>query len=84
MTELTTTAQSIKDFIMDQFLAGEDPDELQNDTDLIGGGIMDSLATLKLVNFLEETFNVSIEPIDMNQDNLRSISTIESLVSSKL
>ena len=48
--------QTIKEFILDEFLPGEDPDELTESTPLITGGILDSIATLKLVMFLEERY----------------------------
>jgi len=38
------------------FLPGESPDELNDETPLITGGILDSISTLKLVVFLEEQF----------------------------
>jgi acyl carrier protein len=45
---------TVKDYILREFLPGEDPNELQSDTPLITGGVLDSIATLKLVAFLEE------------------------------
>ena len=84
MTEVTTLPTNIKSFILDQFLPGENPDELTGDTDLIDGGVMDSLAILKLVNFLEESYDIAIDPRDMNTDNLRTIGSISALVESKL
>ena len=84
MIQVTTLPQTIKTFILEQFLPDEDPEELTDATDLVGGGIMDSLATLKLVSFLEESYNISIDPRDMNMENLRTIDSISTLVESKL
>ena len=36
----------IKDFIMNEFLPGEDPNELTDSTPLISGGILDSLGDI--------------------------------------
>ena len=46
--------QTVRKFILSEFLPGEDPNELADSTPLISGGILDSIATLKLVAFLEE------------------------------
>ena len=73
----------VKDFILQEFLPGEDPTELRQDTPLITGGILDSIATLKLVAFLEEQFGVSIAAHEADVDHLNSLSDIESLVKSK-
>ena len=48
-------------FILREFLAGEDPEELTPETPLITGGILDSISTLKVVTFLEDHFRITIE-----------------------
>jgi acyl carrier protein len=64
-------------------LPGEDPNELQSDTPLITGGILDSIATLKLVAFLEEQFGISVAAHEADVDHLNTIHDIASLVESK-
>ena len=75
--------QKIKDFIMAQFLPGEDPNELTDDTPLISGGILDSIATLQLVMYLEETFRVSFEPHEVDKENLDTLNLMVRLLESK-
>ena len=75
--------QKIKDFIMAQFLPGEDPSELTDDTPLISGGILDSIATLQLVMFIEETFKVSFEPHEVDKENLDSLNLMAKLLQLK-
>lgn len=77
------TKVAIKSYIMDEFLPGENPDELTDSTPLITGGILDSLATLKLVAFLEERFGIQIEPHETAVDHLNTIPDIADLVHSK-
>jgi acyl carrier protein len=76
--------ESVKTFILNQFLPGEDPSALTTTTPLITGGILDSIATLKLVSFLEETFRIELEPHEVDADNLDTIQAIERLVTSKV
>ena len=83
MNGVTTIQATVKNFIMSEFLQGEDPDELTEDLELISSGILDSLATLKLVDFLEEQFSISIEPHEADQENLDTLATIVRLVESK-
>ena len=75
--------QKIKDFIMAQFLPGEDPNELTDDTPLISGGILDSIATLQLVMFIEETWRVSFEPHEVDKENLDSLNLMTALLERK-
>ena len=76
--------QAIKGYILEEFLPGENPAELTDSTPLITGGILDSLATIKLVLFLEERFHIKIEAHETMVDYLNTISDIAQLVSSKM
>jgi acyl carrier protein len=84
----TMTIQDIKEvirvYILEEFLPGENPAELTDSTPLITGGILDSLATIKLVAFLEERFHIQIQAHETMVDYLNTISDIAQLVSSKL
>jgi len=73
----------VKGFILNEFLPGENPENLTDTTELISGGILDSLATLKLVAFLEETYGISIGPDELTPDNLNSLPLIVGLVQEK-
>jgi len=73
----------IKDYIMQEFLPGEDPSELTATTPLISGGILDSIAALKLVMFLEQEYGVAFEAHEVNRDNLDSLTSIVQLLISK-
>lgn len=75
--------QGIKNYIMEEFLPGESPDELTETTPLISGGILDSIATLKLVMFMEEQYGVSIEPHEVDKENLDNLASIVRLIRSK-
>lgn len=76
--------QLVKQFILDNFLHGENPANLTPQTELKESGILDSLSTLKLVTFLEEQFKVEFEADDLESGNLASIASIEGLVRSKM
>lgn len=78
-----TAKQKIKNFIMEQFLPGEDANELTDDTPLISGGILDSIATLQLVMYVEETFGVSFEPHEVDKENLDTLNLMVRLLASK-
>ncbi len=73
----------IKEYILQEFLPGEDPSELTDSTPLITGGILDSIATVKLVMFLEERFNVTLQAHETDPDYLNTIGDISKLIESK-
>lgn len=76
--------QRNKNFIMEEFLPGESPDELTETTPLISGGILDSIATLKLVMFMEGEYGVSFEPHEVDKENLDNLASIVRLLQSKI
>jgi acyl carrier protein len=76
--------EQVKTYILDEFLPGEDPDELTDDTPLMTTGILDSLATLKLVTYLEQKFDIAVEAHEADAENLNTIEQIVALVSGKL
>ena len=76
-------ATAVQEFILREFLPGEDPSELTDRTPLITGGILDSISTLKLVVFLEERFGVTVEAHEAGVDNLDTVGEIARLVSRK-
>jgi acyl carrier protein len=75
---------AIRDFILSEFLPGEDPANLTATTPLITGAILDSLATIKLVAFLEERFKITIQAHEADADHMDTLTEITKLVTSKL
>jgi acyl carrier protein len=52
---------------------------IRPDTELIGDGILDSLAILNLVGFLEEHFNIMLPVEEFVPENFRTPSAIAAL-----
>lgn len=77
------TTNTVKAFILEEFLPGEDPALLTDTTPLVTGGILDSLATLKLVAFLQDQFHIEIEPHETSVEYMDRIADIAQLVESK-
>jgi acyl carrier protein len=74
---------AVHGYILSEFLPGEDPAELTARTPLITGGILDSISTLRLVTFLEDRFEITIEAHEAGVDNLDTIGQIVALVARK-
>jgi acyl carrier protein len=74
---------AIHQYILNEFLKDEDPEELTDQTPLVTGGILDSITTLKLVTFLEDHFRITIEAHEACIDHLDSIHRIAEFVAQK-
>ncbi|HYV97778.1 MAG TPA: acyl carrier protein [Gemmatimonadaceae bacterium] len=75
---------AVKSFILERFLVGEDPARLTPTTPLVTGGILDSLALLDLVAFLEQTFGVEFEAHEVDPGHFDSLQSIDTVVRAKL
>lgn len=75
--------QTVKGFILNEFLPGEDPAELTDTTPLITGGVLDSIATLKLVLFIEERYAIALEAHEVDPEHLDTIADIARLILAK-
>ena len=74
---------TIKNYILDEFLPGEDPTKLTPTTPLMSSGILDSIATLKLITFLEQEFDVHVKAHEADEEHLNTLNAICELVDSK-
>lgn len=79
MTELKDT---IKQFIIDNFLFDED-EELDDDASFFDEGIIDSTGMLEIISFLEENFSIQIDDEELTRENLDSINNLVAFLSTK-
>lgn len=77
-SDTQTIKDQLRDYILQNFLPGEDPSNLQDDTPLKGSGILDSVSTLKLVSHVEETWSIAVEPHEASSqfDTIEDIATL--------
>ncbi len=75
--------QSIKQFIIEEFIPDSHSEDIPNDLDLLQSGILDSLAVLRLVAFIEDNFDIALEPDEIDPENLNSINAIDALIKEK-
>ena len=75
--------EAARAWIVMEFLPGELPDSLDESTPLITSGILDSLATLDLVAFLETQYGIEFEASEVDASRLGTLADIERLVDAK-
>jgi acyl carrier protein len=71
----------VRALIVREMLQGEESADLTSTTELVETGIVDSINVLKLVDFVEETCAIELEPEDIRQ--FTTISNIVRVVESK-
>ena len=80
---MDTVSTTIRRFILCTHLPGESPDTLSDDTPLQTSGILDSLATVGLISFLEKQFHIELDVYDTAIERFDTIRDIASTVVGK-
>ncbi len=56
---------------------------LEDDSDIFGGGLVNSLFAMQLITFLEKEFAITIENRDLKLDNFRTVNAMADLIERK-
>jgi len=70
----------IREFVIEEYLPDTSADDLDDGYDLVAGGVIDSLGFLKLIAWLEESFGIRAEDIELDPDDFRSVAAIAAFV----
>jgi acyl carrier protein len=71
--------QQVRDFVS-RFVRGHD---LADGEDIFATGFVNSMFAMQLVQFVEQTFGITVDSDDLEIDNFRSIDAIAALVERK-
>ncbi|MBZ5625979.1 MAG: acyl carrier protein [Acidobacteriia bacterium] len=75
--------EQLRAYIMSEVLPGERPENLKDDMSLQSSGVLDSMATLRLVSFIEQRFGIEVEAHEAGIENLEFIDAITAFVQRK-
>lgn len=75
--------QTIKNFIIENFIIDGNTDQLDHDQSFLESGIIDSTGIMELVSFIEEHFDIKIEDEELIPDNLDSVSNVSKFIGNK-
>jgi len=77
------TREKIRTMILESFLKGGAPESLKDDASLERSHIVDSVKTLELIMFIEETFGFSVDNDDAVPENFDTVNAIVAYVERK-
>ncbi|HNB50982.1 MAG TPA: acyl carrier protein [Anaerolineales bacterium] len=75
---------SVEKFILEDLLSGSRSTKIGPDESLVASGILDSLALLRMISFLEEKFGVTVNDDEVVPENFETINVIKSFVEARL
>lgn len=80
MNDTVKIKEQIREYILSEFLPGESASNLKDETPLRTSGVLDSMATLQLVTYVENQFGIEVEAHEAGIQNFDHIGDIASFV----
>ena len=74
---------AIERFIVDEIMLGDSQTRVDVNESLISSGVLDSLALLRLIAFLEEQMGVTVDDHEVIPENFETINEIKSFIERK-
>ncbi|NJN81450.1 MAG: acyl carrier protein [Caldilineaceae bacterium] len=71
-----TSTDILLEFIQQELIDDPSNQRLNADDDLLIGGVLDSLAIIRLVEFIERELGRSVGPEDITIENFRTVGSI--------
>lgn len=75
--------QVLRENIINQYLKGKEPEGFNDDYNLIDEGILDSLAIMNLIAWLEKHFSIEFDEGDIVLENFSSVNALLGFVQRK-
>jgi acyl carrier protein len=75
--------ETIRQFILTNYLPGESKENLRDNTPLQTSGILDSLATLALISFIEQQFGIELDVAETSAERFDRIEDIAASIAMK-
>jgi acyl carrier protein len=75
---------SIRAFILEKFMSGEDPNKLTDETSLERAHVVDSAGVLEIMLFIEEKYGFEVETDDALPENFDTMRNIAAYIERKL
>jgi acyl carrier protein len=79
----TSARRQVRQFIEANFLYLEPELELADEDDLLGLGVVDSLGFVELVEEVQGRFGISIQDVEITEENFGSIDAIVAFIETK-
>ncbi|MCX5660264.1 MAG: acyl carrier protein [Planctomycetota bacterium] len=75
--------QSVRKFIVENFLFGQENPSIKSDTSLLEKGVIDSTGVLELVSMIEAKHKIKVDDNELVPDNFDSIARLTQYIRRK-
>ncbi len=78
-----TIESIVERFILEEILIGDNRTKIAPDESLVSSNVIDSLAILRLISFLEEEFGIQVDDEELVPENFETLNEIKAFVENK-
>ena len=78
------TEAKIERYLIDEIMMADARTNIDPDQSLISSGVLDSVALLRLILFLEEQFGINVGRDEVVPDNFETINNMKAFIQRKL
>ena len=80
---MADVAKQVREFIVENFLMGQEDVKFADGDSFMETRLIDSTGILEVIQFLEDTFEITVEDDEMIPENLDSVANIAAFVGRK-
>ncbi len=80
---MSDVEQAVREYIVENFMMGEEDGELGSTDSFLDTGLIDSTGVLELVEFIEDNYGIEVNDEEMLPENLDSVSNIAAYIAKK-
>ncbi|MEM6395446.1 MAG: hypothetical protein AAF741_03800 [Bacteroidota bacterium] len=70
-------------FIQEEIISQSEGIAIAIDEDLLSGGLVSSMDIFRLIEFIEQEYEIKVEPTDMTIENFISVEAMETFIEQK-
>jgi acyl carrier protein len=80
---MMNTEETLARYLLDELLLGSGRGPITPDESLIAGGILDSMALIRLIHFVEATFGITVGNGDIVPENFQTLRALRTFIEGK-
>ena len=79
-TDANVVANALEQFIREELLYDREELELDRRTHLLQSGYIDSMGIFRMIDFIEQQFDIALQPSEIQVEHFRDIDSICALI----
>jgi acyl carrier protein len=76
--------ENLEKFLLTEIATGSGKKLLDPDEDLLEHGMLDSMGIMKLIVYIEETFAITVEDVEIIPENFQNLNSMVAFVGQKI